>query len=452
MPLCIDFLRPVITGHKVNNIQATPLRGSDMAFRDHLAAATIEKGEISLIHEMLEHSQSSNHAMTIFENITECPGHKSAINMLTRDRLCAAIGIEPEAYIDTLGWAMTNPSTPVLVNTDDAPCMENRAPEVDLNLIPIPHHWPADRGRYSSASIIIAQDNGIRNVSFHRQFLRDKNHLVVRLVPRHLRTMVMNARSEGREVSVAVVNAPDPVVLLAAAMSFNENIDELTIAAALHEKLYGTPLQLVELPNGVQIPADAEYAWWGRITLEDDDEGPYVDITGTVDDVRQEPVIEIDGLTHRDNPIFHALIPGEAEHKTLMGLPRAPTIKAAVNEVVNCVDVHMTEGGCGWLGAVLKIKKENHDDGMKAIEAAFAGHKSMKIVTVVDEDIDITDPVRVEWAMMTRWQPDKDTIILSNQRGSSLDPSRYDDGRTSKIGYDATIDFGVDREGFMSVQ
>jgi len=423
-----------------------------MAFRDHLAAATIVKGEISLIHEMLEHSQSTNHAMTVFENITECPGHKSAVNMLTRDRLCAAIGIEPEAYIDTLGWAMTNPSSPVIVDRERAPCMENVASEVDLNSIPIPHHWPADRGRYSSASIIIAQDNGIRNVSFHRQFLRDKNHLVVRLVPRHLRTMVMNARSEGREVSIAVVNAPDPVVLLAAAMSFNENIDELTIAAALHEKLYGTPLELVELPNGVHIPADAEYAWWGRITLEDDDEGPYVDITGTVDDVRQEPVIEIDGLTHRDEPIFHALIPGEAEHKTLMGLPRAPTIKAAVNEVVNCVDVHMTEGGCGWLGAVLKIKKENAEDGMKAIQAAFAGHKSMKIVTVVDEDIDITDPVRVEWAMMTRWQPDKDTIILSNQRGSSLDPSRYDDGKTSKIGYDATIDFGVEREGFMSVQ
>lgn len=452
MPLCIGFQPPIIPAHEVNNIQATPPRGSVMAFRDHLAAATVEKREISLVHEMLEHSQSSNHAMTVFENITECPGHRSAVNMLTRDRLCAAIGIEPEAYIDTLGWAMTNPSTPILVDTKDAPCMENIAADVDLNLIPIPHHWPADRGRYSSASIIIAQDNGIRNVSFHRQFLRDKNHLVVRLVPRHLRTMVMNARSEGREVSVAVVNAPDPVVLLAAAMSFSENIDELTIAAALHEKLYGTPLHLVELPNGVQIPADAEYAWWGRITLEDDDEGPYVDITGTVDDVRQEPVIEIDGLTHRDNPIFHALIPGEAEHKTLMGLPRAPTIKAAVNEVVNCIDVHMTEGGCGWLGAVLKIKKENHDDGMKAIEAAFAGHKSMKIVTVVDEDIDITDPVRVEWAMMTRWQPDKDTIILSNQRGSSLDPSRYEDGKTSKIGYDATIDFGVEREGFMSVQ
>ena len=423
-----------------------------MAFRDHLGAATVETAEVSLVHEMLHHSQASGHAMTVFENIPECPGHRAAVNMLTRDRLCAAIGIEPEAYIDTLGWAMSNPSMPDLVPNEEAPCFENTVAEVDLRQLPIPHHWPQDRGRYSSASIIIAQDNGIRNVSFHRQFLRDANHLVVRLVPRHLRTMVMNAREEGREVNIAVVNAPDPVVLLAAAMSFNENIDELTIAAALHEKLYGSPLQLVELPNGVHVPADAEYVWWGRITLENDDEGPYVDITGTVDDVRQEPVIEIDGLVHRNNPIFHALIPGEAEHKTLMGLPRAPTIKAAVNEVVECLDVHMTEGGCGWLGAVLKIRKKNPDDGMKAIQAAFDGHKSMKIVTVVDEDIDITDPVRVEWAMMTRWQPDKDTLILSDQRGSSLDPSRYENGRTSKIGYDATIEFGVNRDGFMSVQ
>ncbi len=423
-----------------------------MAFRDHLDAAMLEKEAVSLVHGMLHHSQASQHTMTVFENITECPGHRAAVNMLTRDRLCAAIGIEPEAYIDTLGWAMHHPGDPVIVDAKHASCLENIAEDVDLRTIPIPHHWPQDRGRYSSASIIIAQDNGIRNVSFHRQFLRDANHLVVRLVPRHLRTMVMNAREEGREVSVAIVNAPDPVVLLAAAMSFNENIDELTIAASLHEKLYGTPLELVELPNGVHVPADAEYVWWGRITLENDDEGPYVDITGTVDDVRQEPVIEVDGLSHRTDPIFHALIPGEAEHKTLMGLPRAPTIKAAVNEVVECTDVHMTEGGCGWLGAVLKINKQHADDGMKAIQAAFDGHKSMKMVTVVDQDIDITDPVRVEWAMMTRWQPDKDTLILSNQKGSSLDPSRYADGNTSKIGYDATIDFGVDKEGFMSVQ
>lgn len=423
-----------------------------MAFRDHLGAAETISQPISLIHGMWEYSKANQHPLLVFENILETPGHKAAVNLLTRERLCAAIGISPEEYIDTLAWAMENPSEPIIVDAKEAECFQNQQDSVDLEAIPIPHHWPQDRGRYSSASVIIAQYNGIRNMSFHRQFLRDKDHTVVRLVPRHLRTMMTTARANGDTVDIAVVNAPDPVVLLAAAMSFDDNIDELSIAAALHEKLYNQPLRLTKLANGVEVPASAEYVFWGKITLDNDDEGPYVDITGTVDDVRQEPVIKFDGLVHRDNPIFHALIPGEAEHKTLMGLPRSPTIKDAVSKVCECIDVHMTEGGCGWLAAVVKIRKKNPDDGIKAIEAALAGHRSMKMVTIVDEDIDIADPVRVEWAMVTRWQPDKDTIILSNQKGSSLDPSRNPDGTTSKVGFDATISFDADKSGFMSVQ
>ena len=423
-----------------------------MAFRDHLGAADVVSHPVSLIHGMWEYSKNNNHPLLLFENIAETPGHRAAVNLLTRERLCAAIGITPEEYIDTLAWAMENPTSPVIVGQDEAECFENSQDNVDLEAIPIPHHWPQDRGRYSSASVVIAQYNGIRNMSFHRQFLRDKNHTVVRLVPRHLRTMMTEARANGETVDVAVVNAPDPVVLLAAAMSFSENIDELTIAAALHEKLYNKPLRLTTTPNGVEVPASAEYVFWGKITLDNDDEGPYVDITGTLDDVRQEPVIQFDGLVHRNNAIFHALIPGEAEHKTLMGLPRSPTIKDAVSKVCECLDVHMTEGGCGWLAAVVKIRKQHPDDGVNAIMAALEGHKSMKMVTIVDEDIDIADPVRVEWAMVTRWQPDRDTIILSNQKGSSLDPSRYPDGTTAKVGFDATIAHDADKSGFMSVQ
>ena len=437
---------------KLNNIQALHRTRENMAFRNHLGAARVHTEPISLHEEMRLFSEQSDHDMIVFESIKEAPGHKTVVNLLTRERLCAAIGITPEEYIDTLGWAMNNPGDLHYIKSEQSPCFERILDAVDLESLPIPHHWKQDRGRYSSASIIIAEDNGIRNVSFHRQFLRDSNHFVVRLVPRHLRTMVTNARKENRGVNIAIVNAPDPVVLLAAAMSFNENIDELTIAASLHEKLYSTPFEVTRTPNGVTVPADSEYVLWGEITLEDDDEGPYVDITGTVDDVRQEPVIRVDGISHRNDPVFHALIPGEAEHKTLMGLPRSPTIKEAINQVVECLDVHMTEGGCGWLAAVIKIKKKNEDDAIKAIHAAFNGHKSMKMVTVVDEDIDITNPVRVEWAMMTRWQPDKDTVILERQRGSSLDPSRYDDGNTSKIGFDATIDLSKDKEGFISVQ
>ena len=423
-----------------------------MAFRDHLSHAERISDEVSLVHGIWEFSSNRSHTNMLFENVKEVPGQRISVNMLTRDRLCEAIGIQPEVYIDTLAWAMKNPGTPTLVSPAESPVYDNMQEKVDLHSIAIPHHWPQDRGRYMSASVIIAEVNGQRNMSFHRQFLRDENHLVVRLVPRHLRTMVDQARERGEEVNIAIVNAPDPVVLLAGAMSFDEPIDELTIAAALHEKLYEKQLQLVELPNGIQVPADAEYAMWGRITLDDDDEGPYVDITGTVDDVRQEPVIEVDGIIHRDNPIFHALIPGEAEHKTLMGLPRSPTIKEAVAQVVDCIDVHMTEGGCGWLAAVVKIRKVSEDDGKKAIEAALAGHRSMKMVTIVDEDIDISNPVRVEWAMVTRWQPDRDTYIFPNQKGSSLDPSRYEDGLTSKVGFDATIHYSDNPEGYMSVQ
>ena len=422
-----------------------------MAFRDLLAGAIEINEEISVNHGMLNHSKSINHEAVVFNNITEAEGMRSAINVLARDRLCSIFEISPGELIDILAWAMKNPTDPEVVSKENSPVLENKQEITDLTKIPIPWHYPEDRGRYQSASVIIAEYDGIRNMSFHRQFLRDANHCVSRFVPRHLRTMTDKARANGDEINIAVVNGPDATVLLAAAMSFTHDLDELTVAAALHQRLHGKPLQLVTLPNGIQVPADSEFAMEARITLEDDDEGPYVDITGTVDDVRQEPLIEYDAVYHRNQAIFHALIPAEVEHRTLMGLPRAPTIKAAVNAVVPCTDVYMTDGGSGWLSAVVAIEPQKEGDGLAAIHAALGGHGSMKQVTVVDTDIDCSNPVRVEWALMTRWQPDKDTLILSKQKGSSLDPSRDVDGLTSKIGIDATLPPGIDRKPYESV-
>ena len=422
-----------------------------MAFRDLLAGAIEINEEISVNHGMLNHSKSINHEAVVFNNITEAEGMRSAINVLARDRLCSIFEISPGELIDILAWAMKNPTDPEIVSEENSPVFENKQEITDLTKIPIPWHYPEDRGRYQSASVIIAEYEGIRNMSFHRQFLRDANHCVSRFVPRHLRTMTDKARAKGDEINIAVVNGPDATVLLAAAMSFTHDLDELTVAAALHQRLHGKPLQLVTLPNGIQVPADSEFAMEARITLQDDDEGPYVDITGTVDDVRQEPLIEYDAVYHRNQAIFHALIPAEVEHRTLMGLPRAPTIKAAVNAVVPCTDVYMTDGGSGWLSAVVAIEPQKEGDGLAAIHAALGGHGSMKQVTIVDTDIDCSNPVRVEWALMTRWQPDKDTVILSKQKGSSLDPSRDVDGLTSKIGIDATLPPGIDRKPYESV-
>ena len=126
-----------------------------------------------------------------------------------------------------------------------------------------------------------------------------------------------------------------------------------------------------------------------------------------------------------------------------MGMPREPTIYAEVNKVARCLNVHITPGGASWLHAVVQIAKQAPDDGMRAIEAAFRGHGSLKHVWVVDEDVNIFDPNDVEWAVATRFQADRDLVVLSDQPSSSLDPSaRHVPGeksRTAKMGLDATI-------------
>tara|TARA_B100001750_G_scaffold98085_1_gene77720 strand:- start:1598 stop:2869 length:1272 start_codon:yes stop_codon:yes gene_type:complete len=420
-----------------------------MAFRDHLEQA-VSIPSINPINDMRLCIEENADSPLIFENVEGAIGHKAAANICLRGSMAKQFGIEPADLLDIMEYAMDNRMEPTTINSV-APVMENRIHPPDLSQLPIPHHYPQDRGRYMSASIIIAERNGQRNVSFHRQFIRDNNHVVARLVPRHLRTMVDQARDDGDVLNIAIVNGADPCLLLAAAMSFNTPIDEFTVASALYHQFYGKTLELVKLENGISVPSDAEYAMAGIITSDDDDEGPYIDITGTIDDIRKEPVIEITSIHHRNNPIFHVLLPGHAEHHALMGLPRAPTIKSSVSKVCKCTDVFLTSGGSGWLSAVVQIIPESEDDAKNAIMAAFEGHPSMKSVTIVDIDIDPTNPVNVEWALMTRWQPDSDTIILSNQKGSSLDPTRNDDGLTSKIGYDATIPFGRDKKSFTSV-
>ena len=422
-----------------------------MGFRELVDGSRVSDSPVSVEFDMKRESEISGNEPILFNEITETPGHRAAMNILTRKRLCEAFEVKPGELIDILAWAMENPSEPVLIGKENAPVLDNTMVDTDLSRIPIPWHYREDGGRYQSASIIIAQYDGVRNASFHRQLVKGKDSTCVRLVPRHLRTMADTAFERNEEIPIAVVNGPDPVVLLAAAMSFDEPLDELRVAAALHERLYGSPLEVVELANGVVVPAASEYAMEARITNSTGEEGPYVDITGTVDDIRLEPIIEYDKIHHRDDPIFHALIPAGVEHMTLMGMPRAPTIKTAVSEVVTCTDVYLTDGGSGWLSSVVQIIPEEREDGMKAIKAALDGHKSMKQVIVVDEDIDVTDSSRVEWALMTRWQPDKDTLILSSQKGSSLDPSRSPDGTTSKIGMDATIEPGIDRSPYESV-
>jgi UbiD family decarboxylase len=227
-------------------------------------------------------------------------------------------------------------------------------------------------------------------------------------------------------------------------------VNELAIANAL------APLDVVRCKTvPLHVPAECELVLEGRLTHATAPEGPFIDLTETVDFVRSGPVIKIDCVTHRRNPIYQALLPGKLGHKLLMGMPKEPTIYAAVNGVCRCTNVAITPGGASWLHAVVQIEKCGPEDGRAAIEAAFRGHGSLKHVVVVDADVDPYDPAEVEWAIATRFQADRDLVVLADQPGSSLDPSGYHEpgqkARTAKMGLDATIPWGAEPAAFEKV-
>ncbi len=350
----------------------------------------------------------------------------------TRELVCDGLDITQDKLIPTLIHAINKPSKPQLMkNPKDAPVMENSTTDIDLSKLPIPFHAEKDGGPYLSSAIVVAHDKELgRNLSFHRMMVIGKDRVVLRILHRHLEEFIKRA---GGELDVAVIVGSPINVLLAGAMSVKTGQDELEIGNSLQ------PVRTVKLGNGIEIPADCEFAFEGRITKELHDEGPFIDLTETYDVVRKQQVMKITKMYHRNGALWHVLLPGGLEHKVLMGMPREPTIFNEVSKVCECKGVNLTPGGCSWLHAVVSIKKRSEDDGRKAIEAAFAGHKSLKHVLIVDEDINIYDTLDVEWAIATRVQADKDIIIKTKQIGSSLDPSAdahtYE---TTKMGVDAT--------------
>jgi UbiD family decarboxylase len=260
-----------------------------------------------------------------------------------------------------------------------------------------------------------------------------EDRLAVRVVAgRHFDTFLRAARR--MPIAVCIGNGAN--VMLAAATSVALGRDELEIAAALE------PLRVTRARTfDALIPADCEVVIEGVIDGEDRaPEGPFVDLTGTYDRVRAEPVLTVKAITRRADAIWQALLPGGLEHRVMMGMPREPTIFRAVTEAgVHCLDVNVNPGGCSWLHAIVQIDKQREDDGRRALSAAFRGHRSLKHGFVVDEDIDIYDPQAVEWAMATRFQGDRGLLMVGREPGSSLDPSAEpDDSMTCKVGFDLT--------------
>jgi len=426
-----------------------------LSFRNFIEALD-KKGELTRItkpvsteYELAGIINALGEKPVYFEKVKESSYPVVAGLVSSKELISQALGIPKDKLLPKLSSAIEHPVPPQVAEKGE--CQETVETDVDLTKLPIMRYTEKDGGKYIASAVSIIKDPefGTRNMCFHRLMLLDKNRFVARIVENRGTDVAL--KKAGGELDVAICIGNSTAVLLSAATSMPMGVDELGMANALEETAL-VKCKTIDL----EVPKDCEIVLEGRITKGKTAEGPFLDTTGTIDRIRQQPIIEIKCVTHREKPIYQTLLPGRREHQFLMGMPKEPTIFNEVNKVCECKDVYITPGGCSWLHAVVQIKKKNQDDGKKAISAAFEGHKSLKHCVIVDDDIDIYNPHDVEWAIAMRFQADKNVVILPNQPGSSLDPSGdLTEGKkatTCKMWLDATIPFGKTDKSFTKEQ
>jgi len=416
-----------------------------------------KRGELITIHKKVKKkfelaaiiSKFDKKEAVMFTNVDESK-FKVVSNILgTRERFF--YGIEssgPINKIDLSNLGNIGPEYYPKEFSNDAPFYSNSTK--NLYDLPIVSHFEKDAGPFITSSTIYVKDqeNGNQNSSVHRMLLLNNSQMAIRMVEgRHLHKCFVYAKEHKEDLKINVVVGVHPALNIAAAYQAAYGIDEITIANYL---LNGNLKLAKNNYSDLMIPKHSEVVLDGKILHDEVSEEWMVEMLRTYDFKRKQPVFEINKIWYRDNPIYYDILPGYTEHRLLMGLPIEAKIFSYVkNTVPSTRTVHLSDGGSNWLTAVVQIKKRLEGEPKNAILTAFAAHPSLKTAIIVDEDINPWNPVEVDYAVSTRTQADKDFLIITNAKGSSLDPSSDQTNLlTTKLGIDATISLLKDRERF----
>ncbi len=429
---------PTGTAHGSNAPQ--PIR-SLREWLDHLAARdrlAVIKPNANLRFEVAAYAKRLDGLRaTVFP---KPGGHPMpVVSGLVSDRswIADAMGVEPAEVLARFQDAALNPLP--WRETKSAPVQEVVHRQVDLvKQLPLPTHNEHDGGPYISAGLMVVRNpkTGKQNVSIHRCQVTGPNRLGVLLLPRHTNAFFDMAEHGGKPLDAAIVIGVDPLTLLSSQAIAPLDFDELEIAGALH----GRPLPVVKcVTSEIRVPAEAEVVVEGRFLPHVREmEGPFGEFPQYYSDPAKRHVMEITAITHRKDAIFHTIVGGGLEHQLLGAIPKEATlINNLRHNFPNVLDVHLSPGGVMRFHLYVKIKKRHEGEAKNVMMGAFAASFDLKHIIVVDDDVDIHNPTEVEWAVATRFQADRDLLVVPDSQNSKLDPTTRD-GVGAKMGIDAT--------------
>ena len=328
-----------------------------------------------------------------------------------------------------------------------APCQQVvlEGDQVDLDKLPIQTCWPGDAAPLVTWALAVTRgpDKERQNLGIYRMQKIAKNKLIMRWLAHRggaLDYRAFRKKNPGKPYPVAIALGADPATTLGAVTPVPDTLSEYAFAGLLR----GEKTQVVKcLGNDLQVPASAEYILEGFLHGDEAEEGPFGDHTGYYNEVETFPVFTIDRITHRENPIYHSTYTGRPpDEPAILGVALnevfVPILKKQFPEIV---DFYLPPEGCSYRMAVVSMKKQYPGHAKRVMMGVWSFLRQFmytKFVIVTDDDIDVRNWEDVIWAMTTRMDPVRDTVMIENTPIDYLDFASPVSGLGSKMGMDAT--------------
>ena len=404
---------------------------------------------VSLEHDVmalvLEYERRRRYPILMFEHIAGCDIPIVANVVASRRALAFALDTTERGLAAEYARRIKDHIKPVVVADPPFHARVQRGADLDLTSLPFPEYFPGDAGRYLTAGMLVARDpeTGVETEGYHRFQLKGRTRMGVSLHSRRrMFEYQRRAEARGQPLPCAIVLGLHPLVSMGSLAYPPPDVGKFEVVGGL----FGEPLEVAPcLTADLHVPAHAEIVIEGEILPGvREPEGPFGEFTGYFSRRSTEHVFEARAVTMRDRPWFQSIGSGRAgDHITTLGLVREAEITNAVSRVIpNVTGVHVPLSGTSSFTAYVAITQSRPGEAKHVIPIVLGVDHYLKLVIVVDDDIDVFDESDVLWAVATRMQADRDLVVISGSLGALLDPSADDRGVTAKLGLDATRPFG----------